>query len=260
MSSFAILKLEYSACVEALVDALRTEDEAAFFAAVDHIVHMREPSMFTQIRKLTGDLQGALERFSIESRLADLAENEIPDARARLVHVINMTDEAAHRTLDLVEQSGPLAERTAHEAATLMESLASYRSRATAPGLDGAVRSIAALLPLVKSVERFLPAARADSELIRKNLADVLMAQGYQDLTGQIIRSVMKLVAELESALGSLSRLSGDVVEHATMGDSPGAGQGPTVPGVNNKAAVASGQTDVDALLSGFAASGSGNT
>jgi chemotaxis protein CheZ len=86
------------------------------------------------------------------------------------------------------------------------------------------------------------------------------MAQGYQDLTGQIIRSVMKLVAELESTLGSLAQLSGDMVEHTTIGESPGAGQGPVVPGVNKKAEVASGQTDVDALLSGFDAARSGNT
>ena len=61
MSSFQILKLEYSACVEALSDALRTEDETAFFAAVDHIVHMREPGMFKELRQLTGDLQKALD-------------------------------------------------------------------------------------------------------------------------------------------------------------------------------------------------------
>ena len=54
MSSFAVLKLEYSACVEALNEALRAEDETAFFAAVDHIVHMREPGMFGELRKLTG--------------------------------------------------------------------------------------------------------------------------------------------------------------------------------------------------------------
>ena len=253
MSSFALLKLEYGACVEALAEALRTEDEAAFFAAVDHIVHMREPGMFTEIRKLTGDLQKALERFSIESRLADIAENEIPDARARLTHVIRMTDEAAHRTLDLVEQSGPLAERTAREAAALIETMAAYRNRtAEVKGFEGVVRAMDAYLPVVRSMEAFLPAARADSELIRRNLADVLMAQGYQDLTGQIIRSVMKLVEELESALTNLARVSGDIVEHATMGSAEsGAGHGPAVPGVG-KGEVASGQTDVDALLSGL--------
>lgn len=252
MSNFAVLKLEYGACVEALGDALRSQDEGAFFSAVDHIVHMREPGMFSELRKLTGDLQKALERFSIESRLADIAENDIPDARARLTHVINMTDEAAHKTLDLVEQSGPLAERTAREATALIESFSTYRARTgSAQGFEGVVRSVDAFLPVVRSIEAFLPSARADSEMVKRNLAEVLLAQGYQDLTGQIIRSVIKLVGELETALANLTRLSGDVVEHATLGETPGAGHGPVVPGVT-KGEVASGQTDVDELLSGL--------
>jgi chemotaxis protein CheZ len=251
MSNFQVMKLEYSACVEALTEALRGSDEAAFFTAVDHIVRMREPQTITEIRKLTGDLQKALERFSIESRLADIAENEIPDARTSLMHVIKMTDEAAHRTLDLVEQSGPLAERTAREAGALIESLKTYRERPTGSGFEGAVRSIDAFLPVVRAVEAFLPPLRADSDQIRKNLADVLLAQGYQDLTGQIIRSVIKLVEELEETLASLTRLSVDVVEHATMGENPNKGHGPVVPGVT-RGDIASGQTDVDELLSGL--------
>src|ERR1700744_2724086 len=218
MSSFQILKLEYSACVEALNDALRNEDEKAFFAAVDHIVHMREPGMFGELRKLTGDLQKALERFSVESKLADIAENEIPDARARLNHVISMTDEAAHHTLDLVEQSGPLADRTAKAAGNLIDMITAYRAQSTGvQGFEGVARSIDAYVPVVRAIETFLLAARADSELIRRNLADVLLAQGYQDLTGQIIRSVMKLVEELERSLTKITRLSSENVVHATM-------------------------------------------
>ncbi len=252
MSNFQVLKLEYGACVDALSEALRGGDETAFFTAVDHIVRMREPQTLTEIRKLTGDLQKALERFSIESRLADIAENEIPDAKTRLSHVIKMTDEAAHRTLDLVEQSGPLAERTAREAGVLIDSLQTYRDRPpVGSGFESVVRSIDAFLPVVRAVEAFLPAARADSERIRKNLADVLLAQGYQDLTGQIIRSVIKLVGELEETLASLTNLSGDIVEHTTLGENPDQGHGPVVPGVT-RGEVASGQTDVDELLSGL--------
>ncbi len=252
MSNFQVLKLEYCACVDALSEALRGGDEMAFFTAVDHIVRMREPATLTEIRKLTGDLQKALARFSIESRLADIAENEIPDARTRLTHVIRMTDDAAHRTLDLVEKSGPLAERTAREAAALIDALKTYRDRpAGGTGFEGTVRSIDAFLPVVRAVEAFLPTVRADSEQIRKNLADVLLAQGYQDLTGQIIRSVIKLVGELEETLASLTKLSGDVVEHTTLGESPDKGHGPVVPGVT-RGEVASGQTDVDELLSGL--------
>src|SRR5579864_451312 len=175
MSSFVVMKPEYTACVDALADAVRDEDESAFFAAVDHIVHMREPGMFTELRKLTGDLQKALERFSIESRLQDMAENEIPDARARLTHVIHMTDQAAHRTLDLVEQSGPLAARSAHNAVALQASLAAFRASAAADPLQAA--SSASLPPILTAIETFLSEVRADSELIRRNLADVLLAQ-----------------------------------------------------------------------------------
>jgi chemotaxis protein CheZ len=242
MSNFQVLKLEYGACAEALSEALQSGDETAFFAAVDHIVRMREPQTLTEIRKLTGNLQQALERFSIESRLADFAENEIPDAKTRLAHVIRMTDEAAHRTLDLVEQSGPLAERSAREAGALMDSLKALREPPPiGSGLESAVRALAA----------FLPAVRADSEQIRRNLADVLLAQDYQDLTGQIIRSVIKLVEELEEALASLTKLSGDLVEHATLGENPDKGHGPVVPGVT-RGDIAAGQTDVDELLSGL--------
>ena len=252
MSNFQVLKLEYGACVDALSEALRSADETAFFTAVDHIVRMREPQTLTEIRRLTGDLQNALERFSIESRLADFAENEIPDAKTRLAHVIRMTDEAAHRTLDLVEQSGPLAERSAREAGALIDSLKTYRERPSGgSGFEGAVRAVDAFLPIVRALEAFLPAVRTDSEQIRRNLADVLLAQGYQDLTGQIIRSVMKLVDELEETLASLTKLSGDVVEHATLGENPDKGHGPVVPGVT-RGDIAAGQTDVDELLSGL--------
>ncbi len=252
MSNFQVLKLEYGSCLDALSEALRNGDEDGFFTAVDHIVRMRQPQTLTEIRRLTGDLQKALERFSIESRLADIAENEIPDARTRLTHVIKMTDDAAHRTLDLVERSGPLAERTAREAGALIDSLKAYRERpSSGSGFEAAVRAIDAFLPVVRAVEAYLPAVRADSEEIRKNLADVLLAQGYQDLTGQIIRSVIKLVGELEEALASLTQLSGDVVEHATLGESPDKGHGPVVPGVT-RGEVATAQTDVDELLSGL--------
>ena len=80
-------------------------------------------------RAATSPRAAALERFRLDSRLDDLAEKEMPDARQRLNHVLKLTDEAAHRTLDLVEQSGPPAERTAREAAALTESWARFRAR-----------------------------------------------------------------------------------------------------------------------------------
>jgi chemotaxis protein CheZ len=255
MSNFETHRLEYSACLEALSRALREDDAGAFFAGLDRLTQLRGADSVAELRELTGRLQGALDRFSIEARLADIAEKDIPDARARLVHVIRMTDEAAHRTLDLVEQSGPLAERTAREAGVLTNALENCAAHAArSHGLESLMSGMEAFIPLMRSVRTFLSAARENSEKIKRNLADVLLAQGYQDLTGQIIRSVIRLVEELEDALGGLTRLSAEGGQRpAGAAPAPGsaAGFGPAVPGVA-KGDVASGQTDVDALLSGL--------
>src|SRR5688500_2835886 len=89
----------------------------------------RAPELMDDLRDLTCSLRNALERFRFDARLNDLAEREMPDARQRLSHVLKLTDEAAHRTLDLVEQSCPPAERTACQAAGLADSWARFRAR-----------------------------------------------------------------------------------------------------------------------------------
>jgi chemotaxis protein CheZ len=87
---------------------------------------------------------------------------------------------------------------------------------------------------------------------VRGNLSEVLLAQGFQDLSGQIIRGVMKLVSELELALTDLVRLSKSGPRGpSAISDETRRGFGPVVPGINNGPAV-SGQQDVDALLSGL--------
>jgi len=81
----------------------------------------------------------------------------------------------------------------------------------------------------------------------------VLLAQGYQDLSGQIIRGVMTLVEQLEEALGELVRIAGADREGDGAARTPAGntlrGDGPAVPGIDHAHAV-SGQQDVDALLS----------
>ena len=54
----------------------------------------------------------------------------------------------------------------------------------------------------------FVERARSDADLVRGFLSQMLLAQGYQDLTGQIIRSVIALVGELETVLGELVALA----------------------------------------------------
>jgi chemotaxis protein CheZ len=239
----AALQEEFGESIAALAGALAAGDEQRFLAELDSLVQRREFALFGELQKLTSDLQGALQRFRIDSRLVDLAEKEVPDARHRLDHVLKLTDEAAHKTMDLVEQSGPLAERTSRQATDIVALWKKFRAREI---------DIAGFRDLLVRMDAFLESASTDMDKVRSNLAEVVMAQGYQDLSGQIIRGVMKLVGELEIALVELVRLSkAGGKARAANSEETRRGYGPVVPGVSHGPAV-SDQEDVDALLSGL--------
>ena len=237
------LQAEFGETIAALSDALAADNEGAFYSELDSLLQRRERMLFLDLRKLTGDLQSALQRFRVDSRLVDLAQKDVPDARLRLDHVLRLTDEAAHRTLDLVEQSGPLAERTSRTASELLEPWKLFRDRKIA---------VEDFHRMVRQMDAFLQAACGDMDKVRANLSEVLLAQGYQDLSGQIIRGVMKLVTELEIALVDLVRLSQSGARTARhVSEETRRGFGPAIPGIKTEPAV-SGQQDVDALLSGL--------
>jgi len=237
------LKERFGARLLSLSTALEAEDEDAFMAELNSMVRERDDALWTQLRKLTSDLNGALERFQLDSRLVDLAEKEVPDAKQRLDHVMKMTDEAAHKTMDLVEQSGPLAGRIAKEAAEISVFWQQFMSRSIDPQ---------AFKQLLGRIDEFLHSAQKDTETVRANLAEVLMTQGYQDLSGQIIRGVIKLVTEVELTLSELVKMATlDRSEDQRSTDQYHAtrGHGPVVPGVDHGVVVGD-QVDVDALLS----------
>src|SRR5690606_1765245 len=102
-------------------------------------------------------------------------------------------------TMDLVEQCGPLAERTARAVDDIAGLWSKFRARQI---------QVDEFRAMIQKLDVFLDASRGDMNKVRNNLTEVLMAQGYQDLSGQIIRGVMKLVLELETALVDLVRLS----------------------------------------------------
>jgi chemotaxis protein CheZ len=226
---------EYAPWITAMSRALEGGDSRGFGIALAGFDQARNAEFTERVRRVATDLQSALDRFRVDSRLIDLAQHQVPDARHRLEHVLRLTDDAAHRTMDLVEQCCPLAERTAHEAERLIGAQEAERS---SPSLQSQITA-------------FLKQTGTSMAAVRSNLAEVLLAQGYQDLSGQIIRGVMTLVDELEQALGDLARLAGHDPEGAARRSSreSAASQGPAVPGINHGHAV-SGQQDVDALLS----------
>jgi chemotaxis protein CheZ len=240
----AELTAEWGDLYGTLSEAFAAGDRDAFIETLDRLGEAREQTLYRELRELSGSLRFALDQFRLDSRLATLAGKDVPDARVRLDHALKLTEDGAHRTLDLVERSCPLAEQTAKQASAIVASLRAARSTA-----NDATTVEAALT----QVDRFLVVARDNSDTVRSNLTEVLMAQSYQDLSGQIIRGVITLVGEVERTLAHFAALAGESPGGAPVADGPTTsanGFGPAVPGLTKDAMGEQG--DVDALLAGL--------
>jgi chemotaxis protein CheZ len=249
--SHASLSERYGLLVAELSVAVAKNDDTAFRACFDKLREGLGAEFIPELKRLTATAESALRRFAEEARIDALASNEVPDARKRLAHVVQLTDEAAHRTLDLIEKSGPLVEQNAREAAELLESWKVHGSRTLAA---------ASLWP--ERALTFLERSQEDADRIRSLLSEMLMAQGYQDITGQIIRSVISLVGEIEAVLGQLAAIANGedtrrmpALNFARPTDKQNLqqGMGPQVPGVASPGAAVGGQDDIDALLASMA-------
>ena len=234
------MRAEWGELFGSLASAFAAGNRDNFIEILDRIAEARGQSLYQEVREASGRLRDALDQFQLNSRLATLAGKDVPDARVRLDHALKLAEDGAHRTLDLVERSCPLANNVAREAASLVSTVGALRERVT----------LAVLVEALPRIHDFLAVAQRDSEAVRANLTDVLMAQSSQDLSGQIIRGVITLVGEVESTLGQLALLAGHDPADARKTDEPTSssqGFGPAVPGLTNSAV--SEQNDVDALL-----------
>ncbi|ENM3926800.1 protein phosphatase CheZ [Vibrio cholerae] len=148
--------------------------------------------MFKEIGMLTRDLHEALKNFQIDERFSEIATDEIPDARERLQYVIQKTEVAANKTMDAVDRCMPIADK-------LHESLLLIR-----PEWNGLMNGRIELMhfkSLCHRIDDLLSQVEGDSSELRGELTEILMAQDFQDLTGQIIKRVINLVNEVEKRL-----------------------------------------------------------
>ncbi len=221
-------------------------DQASFL--LDELARRRDSGLFQELGKLTRELHDALNGFQLDSKISTLAEHEIPDAKERLNYVITMTEQAAHRTLNAVEESLPIAEELQTRADDLHDKWTRFRRK------DMDVNEFRALVP---EIDSFLDLTSGHAAKLNSSLSDVLMAQDFQDITGQIIRRVINLVKDVEDNLVGLIRISGQrmappektAVKSGSLSEELSRGIGPQVPGVDH-ADVVNGQDDVDDLLS----------
>jgi len=234
-------------CLEqarALVSSIERGEEDA---AVDHlreISRINETQMFQELGRLTRELHDTLVGFGVDANISEMAEHDIPDARDRLAHVINVTDQAAHTTLTAVEEAIPVCEELENSASKIELQWKRFISRdLSADEFRELSREIGGHLEI--SSDRY--------SKIKEHLNSILMAQDFQDITGQIIRRVISLVQDVEDKLVGLIKLSGSLDdEEYKRNENRSARQGlegPQVPGKESDTALKN-QDEVDDLLS----------
>lgn len=227
----------------ALVRALEAGDETETASQLAILTQTQESDLFHQVGKLTRELHEALNNFNLDDRLADLTENDIPNTRDRLNYVIRTTEEAAHKTLSYIDKTLPLASELKQTAEKINASWHRFRMREMTADEFRAMS---------KEIESYLPAVTSHSDEIHANLSEMMLAQGFQDLTGQVISQVINLVEEVEDNLVSLIKVSGHQQKSKTKSDEkvdPIKAEGPQINQENN-VNVVNNQDEVDDLLS----------
>ena len=155
--------------------------------------------------------------------------------------------------MDLVENSTPLVNGLGQEAKELSADWGRFMRREI-----GAEE----FRELARRVDSFLTRSETQNNIVSANLTDILLAQDFQDLTGQVIKRVTQLVTDVESNLLKLVLMASQVdrfagIEHDREAlraennsqKNQAKGEGPQIH-ADTRNDVVSGQDDVDDLLS----------
>jgi len=174
-------------------------DQTGALIAVEELNRARDHALYHEIGKLTRHLHDAIVNFEIETGESDNSEEKpvsrIHDASDRLEFVIHTTENAANKTLDMVEETIPIADELGTTAGRLKNDWERLIKRELSPG---------EFRDLYKQVDDFLTFTQKQSSGINNNLNSILMAQDFQDITGQVLKKVINLVHEVEDNLVDL--------------------------------------------------------
>ena len=176
------------------------------------------PDVHHKIGTLTRQLHDTLNQLGYADKLKG-SVNELPDAQSRLSYIARLTGEAAEKVLSRVELA-----KTQHDY------IASETRRVAALLIKDPVAAVA-----TGAVYNFVTDVEQVSKDIDGHLTEIMMAQDFHDLTGQVIARVVNLAATIEEQLVQLliqtappaaavappvkQALQGPVVDATTAGD-----------------------------------------
>lgn len=182
--------------LQALFDSVASEytaehpDAAATDEEEDSRGH-RSDTVFNRIGVMTRQLHDTLRELGYDRSLQEAA-HAIPDARQRLSYIAEMTEQAASKVLNATDIAKPIQDRVQANA----EILRSRWDRLYARQLNPDEFRL-----LAGETRDFLGTVVDGSRETNAQLMEIMMAQDFQDLTGQVIKKVVDLAQGLEQQL-----------------------------------------------------------
>jgi chemotaxis protein CheZ len=152
---------------------------------------LHNDDMLNRIGHVTRLLHDSLRGLGLDKIMEQVA-HDIPDARERLNYVTKMTEQAAERVLNATDAAMPLQTNLASQAAVLEQRWKEVLAKPLLKSdYDKAAQETLSFLALTEK-------NTAETKVL---LMDIMMAQDFQDLTGQVIKKITGLAQELEKQL-----------------------------------------------------------
>ncbi|RBP81793.1 protein phosphatase CheZ [Marinomonas rhizomae] len=236
-----------------LLNHIEVGDFSGAIKVIQELSEARHKSFYNEVGFLTRSLHDAIRDFQVDSMDLVVGEGgkdaatKITDASDRLNYVIETTSAAANKTMDMVDSSVPVASELQSQARELRKDWSRLIQRDLTPQ---------EFRDLYKRIDIFLSYADDSATTLHSNLNTILLEQGYQDLTGQVIARVNDLIRDVEEKLVHLVAVAGRVdsisgIEHQEKESEHDdtRGHGPAIDKQNNPEVLSS-QDEVDDLLS----------
>jgi chemotaxis protein CheZ len=153
--------------------------------------------VLSRIGHMTRALHESLRGLGLD-KLIEKAASDIPDARDRLDYVARLSEQSAKRVLDATDAAGPLQDGIDTNAAELSRA---WQAVLAAPPGYAAQGSDQQWRALAEKTIASLDASRSAASATKGHLMDIMMAQDFQDLTGQVIGRITGIAQNLEKQL-----------------------------------------------------------
>lgn len=147
--------------------------------------------VLARVGLMTRSLHDSLRGLGFDQLIAS-ASHDIPDARDRLDYVARMTEQAAQRVLNATDAAGPLQDRIQTDAANMASEWQQI--------LQGTFSEEKCRAMVARTVA-YLDHTQGATAETKQHLMNIMMAQDFQDLTGQVIKKVTELAHGLEQQL-----------------------------------------------------------